>query len=73
MRNRQNFKQIVSDNNQDFLIIQGDLDSVVPKSNMLEEINGLSVQFELLKDCGHMCHIEASESVIEILADFLEV
>ena len=73
MRNRKSFKKIVLDNNKDFLIIQGDLDSVVPKSKMLEEINGLNVQFELLKDCGHMCHIEASESVVEILADFLEV
>ena len=73
MRNRQNFKKLVTDNNKDFLIIQGDLDSVVPKSKMLEEINGLNVQFELLKDCGHMSHIESSESVIDILADFLEV
>ena len=73
MRNRPNFKKIVAYNNKDFLIIQGDLDSVVPKTKMLEEINGLNVQFELLKDCGHMCHIESSESVIDILADFLEV
>ena len=73
MRNRQNFKKLVSDNNKDFLIIQGDLDSVVPKSKMLEEINGLNIRFEFLKNCGHMCHIEASDSVTEILADFLDV
>ncbi len=73
MRNRPDFKKLVTDNNNDFLIIQGDLDSVVPKSKMLEEINGLNVQFELLKDCGHMCHIEASESLFGILADFFEV
>jgi pimeloyl-ACP methyl ester carboxylesterase len=71
MRNRQNFKKLVTDYDKDFLIIQGGLDSVVPPSIMLDEIFGLNVEFKLLKDCGHMCHIESSESVLGILSDFL--
>jgi len=71
MRNRKDLSSLVTSFDSDFLIIQGEEDSIVPKEVMEEFISNLNVEYCLLKNSGHMAHIQSSEFVRDVICDFI--
>lgn len=71
MRNRENKISVIEKCPEDFLIVQGVLDSIIPMQTMEQKTSGIPVYVNYLKDVGHMAHIESTEIVREILAVFL--
>ncbi len=62
--------QVVKDNVDDVLIVQGVLDSVVSQQMMHKKIKGLDVSFTELP-CGQKAHIECSVSLKNEMMNFL--
>jgi pimeloyl-ACP methyl ester carboxylesterase len=71
MRNRPDTKEVITQNPNDFLIIQGLLDPIVQANTMKEEVKGLNVIMEILDDAGHMAHFESTRNVQKIISGFL--
>lgn len=71
MRNRKDQKKLIEKSMKDFLIIQGELDTIIPLPIMKEHLNGLDVQFKIVPDAGHMAHLESQDEVLKIMSDFL--
>ena len=71
MRNRENFSDLVASFQSDFLIIQGEEDSIVLKDLMEEYITDLNVEYLLLKNTGHMAHIQSPLLVEKAIYDFI--
>lgn len=71
MRNREDNRALLQENPNDFLIIQGKEDPVVPVAMMLQELENLPIAMETLSPCGHMAHIEQTDVVLSLLNGFL--
>ncbi len=71
MRNRENLSSLVANFESDFLIIQGDEDSIVPKDIMEKMISNLTIEYLLVKNTGHMAHIQSSNSVKTAISNFI--
>lgn len=71
MRNRKDTKEILTKSVRDFLIIQGELDTIVPIEMMKEELKDSRVKLEIIGGVGHMAHIEAPCEVQKLLLDFI--
>jgi len=72
MRQREDYTQKIAQNPSDFFIIHGDLDRLVTTEFLLKQTNSLfreksENQLFIIKEAGHMAHIEASIEVMEIL------
>jgi len=72
MRQREDYTQMIAQNPSDFFIIHGDLDRLVTTEFLLEQTNSLFKEKSenhlfIIKEAGHMAHIEASIEVMEIL------
>ena len=71
MRNRVNQTEMLASNESDFLIVQGQLDSIIPLDIMLKNVNDLGCKVEIIPNVGHMAHLESTSKVENILANFL--
>lgn len=71
MRNRNNHSKLVSDCKNDFLLIQGELDTIIPLEVMFQQIEKIDVQFKIIKNAGHMAHLEAPDEVLHTISAFL--
>jgi 2-succinyl-6-hydroxy-2,4-cyclohexadiene-1-carboxylate synthase len=71
MRKRADKTPLIAKYPEDFLVVQGVLDSIIPMNIMMQKTNGIPVHFKCLENVGHMAHIESAAKVKEILADFL--
>ena len=72
MRNRTNAKNVLHQFNQDFLVIQGALDQIVPVELMKNELSEEKIQLEVLNGVGHMGHFEAADRVKELISTFFK-
>lgn len=72
MRSRENTKDVLVQNPNDFLIIQGSIDPIVQVELMKEEIKNINVQFKVIEGVGHMAHFESTENVRQIISNFLK-
>ena len=73
MRNRNNHSKLVSDCKNDFLLIQGELDTIIPLEIMLEQIEAIDIQFKIIPNAGHMAHLESPAEVLRTISAFLNV
>jgi pimeloyl-ACP methyl ester carboxylesterase len=71
MRNRNNHSKLVSDCKNDFLLIQGELDTIIPLDVMLQQIEKIDIQFKIIKNAGHMAHLESRDEVLHTISAFL--
>lgn len=71
MRSREDFSELVSNFETDFLIIQGENDSIVPMDLMIKMISKLELEYVLVKDAGHMAHIQSPFIVREAIEKFI--
>lgn len=66
MRTRSDFTKFVRQNSEKVTIIQGANDETVPLNDMLKLVNG-DVPLEIIKECGHMSHVEQTEKVLRLM------
>ncbi len=71
MRNRMNQNELLINYSSDFLIIQGELDVVIPLELMKESLKNIDVKLKTISNVGHMAHIESTKEVECIISDFL--
>ena len=69
MRDRIDNSSWVMENHSKVHVIQGELDKTAPLQIMKEKLP-LEVGFSLIKNAGHMTHIEASKEILNILDRF---
>jgi pimeloyl-ACP methyl ester carboxylesterase len=67
MRNRLDMRNLLVKFPEDFLLIQGEKDAIVPLEMMQKQLEGLPIRLEILWGVGHMSHIEAPEKIQKIL------
>lgn len=70
MSKRKNNKDLIKEYADRILIIQGIHDSIVVKSQMDDELLGLSSNYVLVNS-GHMSHIEASKEIETVITKFI--
>lgn len=70
MMNRSSSEGIADCLSKNLKIIQGELDTSVPLSLMLEKSLKKPYDLSILKGVGHMSHKEATEDVIHLITDF---
>lgn len=71
MSRRKDFSDFVNENSGGLTIIQGFEDPIVPVGQMRELLQGTRVNYEELKNVGHMAHFENRERVNSIIEQFL--
>ncbi len=71
MRCRANKRFLLEINPKDFLLIQGENDSLIPVETMHQNIDKLGISYQLISRAGHMSHIESTEKVKSLIRDFL--
>jgi 2-succinyl-6-hydroxy-2,4-cyclohexadiene-1-carboxylate synthase len=71
MRNRKNHKELLKLDPNDFLIIQGDHDPLIPSDRMKEELAEIPVYLEVVAEAGHMSHVENPDRIKTILIEFI--
>lgn len=69
MKNRSDNEELVSDFFEDFFVIQGELDSIVPLEKMRVLNKKIAFNYFEISDVGHMSHIENSLAVEAILSE----
>lgn len=62
----------VLENPSKVIVVQGADDAIVPLVKMQETLEGSKVKLHVLKNVGHMAHIEASKNVEELLENFIQ-
>lgn len=62
----------VKENSSKIVIVQGADDAIVLKERMLLAVEDTNTQLTVLDGVGHMAHIEASNKVAELVADFVQ-
>jgi 2-succinyl-6-hydroxy-2,4-cyclohexadiene-1-carboxylate synthase len=67
MSTRSDFTEYVSTNSDDFYLIQGDGDKIVPREAMDKLFANKTRHYFVIEEAGHMAHIERSTKVLEIL------
>jgi pimeloyl-ACP methyl ester carboxylesterase len=71
MRLREEKKELLEKFPNDFCIIQGANDPLIPEEMMCDQLFGLNVKYIVLKEAGHMGHLEDPEGVNDALRAFL--
>jgi pimeloyl-ACP methyl ester carboxylesterase len=71
MRNRDYFGSLVKKKPKDFLIIQGEKDTIISFLMMENELKGIPVSYIKIKNVGHMAHIESPKIVENVICDFI--
>jgi pimeloyl-ACP methyl ester carboxylesterase len=67
MSERRDFSGLLKSNPDEFVVIQGVLDNIVPKALSDDCYSGIPIQYYLLEGVGHMAHIESPTQVLQIL------
>jgi pimeloyl-ACP methyl ester carboxylesterase len=72
MRERKDYSEMIAENPTDYFIIHGDLDRLVTTEFLTEQTKPifkeqLANHLFIIKEAGHMAHIETSEIVMRIL------
>ena len=70
MSERKDYSTEVENQKFNLYIIQGEKDTIVPHEMMNEKLT-LKEKLKVISECGHMCHIEAPDQVMEALTMFL--
>ncbi|MES2588458.1 MAG: alpha/beta fold hydrolase [Bacteroidota bacterium] len=68
MRDRLSNENYVLNNKHNFLIVQGQVDKIVPYEKMKKHLKTLNIR--LVKSAGHMGHIENTKEIIKFLKEF---
>ncbi|MDG1147746.1 MAG: alpha/beta hydrolase [Crocinitomicaceae bacterium] len=71
MSKRDDNQQFVADHLEKILIIQGAEDLAVPKNEMDKKLRGLTPNYVVLKNTGHMTHIELPVKTTALIASFI--
>jgi 2-succinyl-6-hydroxy-2,4-cyclohexadiene-1-carboxylate synthase len=71
MRERKNKKILLESYPNDFLIIQGEEDTLIPVNSMRMQLAGLNMQLHVIPNSGHMTHVESTDQVFSLLYSFL--
>ena len=71
MRRRNDYSQLVNELGSNLMIIQGEMDGVIPEKKMREMIKGVSLEFQVVKQTGHMTPIEVKDDVISLLNNYI--
>jgi pimeloyl-ACP methyl ester carboxylesterase len=71
MSKREDNQQFVADNLEKILIIQGAEDLAVPKNEMDKKLKGLKPNYIVLKNTGHMTHIELPVKTTALIMSFI--
>lgn len=72
MGKRKNNKELVVEQLDNILIIQGEEDVIVSKTEMDNKLKGLKSKYVVLKNTGHMAHIELPIKTKELILSFVE-
>jgi pimeloyl-ACP methyl ester carboxylesterase len=72
MRERNDYSEVIAENPTDYFIIHGDLDRLVTTQFLTEQTKPifreqLANHVFIIKEAGHMAHIETSEMVMQLL------
>ncbi len=67
MSNRKDFSDLISQKPTDFVIVQGEIDAIVPKSTMESKDVLQNVPYYLIKNTGHMSHFENPNEIQQLL------
>lgn len=70
MSERKDYSKEVNRDEYNIYLIQGEKDSIVPNEMMNEKLL-CKKKMRVIKECGHMCHIEAPDKVMEALSVYL--
>lgn len=70
MCQRINYTQFVIENLKKFYIIQGENDLIVDRDKWPQQIQE-SKNFHLIKNCGHMSHIEQSSTISSLINEII--
>lgn len=70
MRDRVDNECVVKNNPHSFLVIQGEMDPIIPSEKMRTALSRLSVQICHVEGCAHMSHIEGSKFVSKQMLEF---
>jgi len=70
MSEREDYSTEVNNQKFDLYVIQGEKDTIVPLEIMIEKLT-VKEKMKVISQCGHMCHIEAPDQVMEALTMFL--
>tara|TARA_B110000285_G_scaffold154605_1_gene172488 strand:- start:2089 stop:2850 length:762 start_codon:yes stop_codon:yes gene_type:complete len=71
MSNRKNNREVVEQRAKDVFVVQGEFDDIVPEELMKRQLNGLECESIVLSGCGHMCHVEAPDQIVNAITLFL--
>lgn len=71
MGSRNDNKSVLKQNLDRVLIIQGEEDTTVLKTEMDESLIGLNPNYHVLKKVGHMAHIESAQKTIKAILTFI--
>jgi pimeloyl-ACP methyl ester carboxylesterase len=72
MSQRLSHFDLLNEFHNDFYIVQGELDALIPLKLMQENLSALKkVKLEILANVGHMAHLESSSKVFDILNEIL--
>lgn len=72
MRCRQNHMELLIENPEDFLIIQGLYDPLISPERMNSALENIPVKKVCLENSGHMAHIEEPDEVLKAITDFIK-
>ena len=67
MSNRKDLTEMISQEPTDFVIVQGEIDAIVPKSTMESKDVLQNVPYYLIKNTGHMSHFENPNEIQQLL------
>lgn len=71
MRNRKDNSELLAAKPEEFLIIHGAHDPLVGPEKLKEELGSIPVKVVILKNSGHMSHIEQPKELKEAIFNFL--
>lgn len=69
MKNRVDNSELLSENPNDFWVIQGEKDAIVPVGKMRQEKTKIAFNYVEISSVGHMSHIENPSAVEAILSE----
>ncbi|MCH2231302.1 MAG: alpha/beta hydrolase [Crocinitomicaceae bacterium] len=72
MGNRMDNSDVLKLNSEDVLVIQGQEDSTVKKSQMDLALQNIDVEYFVLQEVGHMAHIENPIETVRLIEKFIQ-
>lgn len=71
MSKRKDYSEFMRENSENFTIIQGMEDSIVPVRQMRALLDDVQINYIELEEVGHMAHLEKPEQVNSVIKQFL--